>query len=134
MSIWYDIINYPQEQKDELKDWLDTNEGKKAKKYLFSSKKSNYDDKDNKRKADGSAGGNWSKKTRKALNTKKGLKSVIAILAEGENSNQWFVSALSIFPLPPAPANTTPTPPVQVASVQYCPKWHINYNIVQNDM
>ena len=55
---------------------------------------------------------------RKALNSDKELKSVMAILAEEETSNQSFASALSTVDLPPIPA-TLPIPPTgQVASVQ----------------
>ena len=53
-----------------------------------------------------------------ALKSDKGLKSVMAILAEAETSNQSFASALSTVALPPIPVTLPITPPGQVASVQ----------------
>ena len=53
-----------------------------------------------------------------ALKSDKGLKSVMAILAEEETSNQSFASALSTVDLPPIPATLPIPPPGQVASVQ----------------
>ena len=53
-----------------------------------------------------------------SLNSDKGLKSVMAILAEAETSNQSFASALSTVALPPIPATLPIPPPGQVASVQ----------------
>ena len=53
-----------------------------------------------------------------ALKSDKRLKSVMAILAKAETSNQSFDSALSTVALPPTPATLPITPPGQVASVQ----------------
>ena len=53
-----------------------------------------------------------------ALMSDKGLKSVMAILAEEETSNQSFASALSTVSLPPIPVTLPIPPPGQVASVQ----------------
>ena len=53
-----------------------------------------------------------------ALKSDKGLKSVMAILAEAETSNQSFVSALSTVALPPIPVTLSIPPPGQVDSVQ----------------
>ena len=55
---------------------------------------------------------------RNALKSDKGLKSVMAILAEAETSNQSFASALYKVALPPVPATLPIPPPGQVASVQ----------------
>ena len=55
---------------------------------------------------------------RNALKSDKGLKSVMAILAEAETSNQSFASALSTVALPPIPVTFPIPPPGQVASVQ----------------
>ena len=99
------FLELTQEQKDELTNWLSTNDGKKAKKSFFSlKKKTNSDttgDIKNKRNSDGNAGSNWKRKTKNALKSDKGLKSVMAILAEAETSNQSFASALSTVALPP---------------------------------
>ena len=53
-----------------------------------------------------------------ALKSDKGLKSVMAILAEAETSNQSFASALSTVALPPITVTLPITPLGQVASVQ----------------
>ena len=53
-----------------------------------------------------------------ALKSDKGLKSVMAILAEAETSNLSFASALSTVALPPIPATFPIPPPGQVDSVQ----------------
>ena len=53
-----------------------------------------------------------------ALKSHKGLKSVMAILAEAQTFNQSFASALSTVTLPPIPATLPIPPPGQVASVQ----------------
>ena len=55
---------------------------------------------------------------RNALKSDKGLKSVMAILAEAETSNQLFASALSTVALPPLPDILPIPPPGQVVSVQ----------------
>ena len=55
------------------------------------------------------------KKTKNALKSDKGLKSVMAILAEAENSNQSFASALSTVALPPITVTLPIPPPGQVA-------------------
>ena len=115
-------MGLPQEKKDELINWLSTNNGKKAKNPLFSTKKKTNSDTTgdikNKRKSDGNAGSNRKKKTKNALKIDKGLKSVMAILAEAENSNQSFASALSTVDLPPITVTLPIPPPGQVASVQ----------------
>ena len=57
------FLELPQDQKDELTNWLSTNDGKKAKQAFFSSKKKTNSgttgDSKNKRKSDGNAGSNW---------------------------------------------------------------------------
>ena len=56
------FLELPQDQKDELTNWLSTNDGKKAKESFFSSKKNTNSgttgDRKNKRKSDGNAGSN----------------------------------------------------------------------------
>jgi hypothetical protein len=108
----------PDDQKDELCQWLQTSDGKAAKKEYFKDKNNgdkNNDKEKNKRKNDAN-NGNWKKKLKNAIKTKKGLKAVFAILGEEESSNQSFVSALSAVTLPPAPTTTaTPAPPATSA-------------------
>ena len=53
-----------------------------------------------------------------ALKSYKGIKSLMAILAKAETSNQSFASALSIVSLPPITVTLPIPPPGQVASVQ----------------
>ena len=52
------------------------------------------------------------------LKSDKGLKSVMAILAEAETSNHSFASALSTVALLPIPVTLPIPPPGQVVSVQ----------------
>ena len=115
-------MELPQDQKDDLTNWLSTNYGNKAKKAFLSSKKKTNSgttgESKNKRKSDGNAGSNWKKRMRKSLKSDKGLKSVMEILAEAETSNQSFASALSTVSLPSVSATLPIPPPGQVASVQ----------------
>ena len=53
-----------------------------------------------------------------ALKSYKGIRSLMAILAKAETSNQSFASALSTVDLPPIPVTLPIPPPGQVASVQ----------------
>ena len=53
-----------------------------------------------------------------ALKSDKGIKSVMEILAEAENSNQSFASDLSTVALPPIPVTLPITTPGQFSSVQ----------------
>ena len=111
------FVALPQDQKDELREQLSTNEGKQSKKEFFQDKNSNKRDDDNKRKRDNNAGGNWKKKLKSAMKTEKGLKAVFAILGEEESSNQSFASALSTVALPPAPVSEAPSiPPATVTA------------------
>ena len=116
------LLELPQEQKDELTNWLSTNDGKKAKKAFFSSKKKTNSgtagDGKSKRKLDGNAGSDWKKKMKNALKSDKVLKPVMEILAETETFNQSFASALSTVSLPPIHVTLPIPPPGQVASVQ----------------
>ena len=116
------FLEVPQDQKDELTNWLSINDGKKVKKAFFSSKKKTNSDTPgdikNKRKSDGNAGSNWKKKMKNSLKSDKGIESVMAILSEAETSNQSFASALSTVTLPPIPVTLPIPPPGQVSSVQ----------------
>jgi hypothetical protein len=110
------FVALPQDQKDELREWLSTHEGKQSKKEFFQDRNGNKSDKDNKRKGDNNAGGNWKKKLKNAMKTEKGLKAVFAILGEEESSNQTFASALSTVALPPAPVSQAPPIPPATAT------------------
>jgi hypothetical protein len=103
-----EFLKLSKEQKDELSDWLKTDEGKKHKKERFQSD-GNTKDGSHKRKADDkSSGGNWKKKFRKAIKTDKGLKSIMSIMASEEQNNQALMSALA------AATTLLPTPTPQV--------------------
>ena len=110
-----DFLKLSKEQKDELSDWLKTDEGKKHKKDHLQTKGSKKDDP--KRKAEAGASGNWKKKFKKALKSDKGLKSIMSIMASEEQTNQAFVSALAAATtLPPAPSTQPPVPPTVATS------------------
>ena len=115
----------PEDQKNELREWMQTQEGKKVMKQgrkAASSKRKA--DKDNKSDGDKS-NGSWKKKMKRAMKTPQGLKSIMSVLAEEEQNNQGFVASLAALnntsapppapaiTLPPAPAPThiAPTPP-----------------------
>ena len=106
-----------QEQQDELKEWIHTKEGRKSKQDYFkkkgkgNSKGDNDSDKENKNKHKADQKGNWHNKFKKALNTDKGLKTVMSILAEEEKTNQALVTALATVPLPPNGTVTKPSQP-----------------------
>ena len=90
------------EQKDELREWQQTADGKKA---LAAGKKDNG----SKRKRDGGKGGDdnggsWKKKFKKALKTPKGISHIMSVLKDEETNNSGLISALQPAALPPAPA------------------------------
>lgn len=89
--------NLPENKAAELREWLQTTDGKKHKREYFAAKKKEKPTSSPggsaKRKTDANAG-NWKKKMRRAMKTNKGIKSVMSILAEEEQSNKAFVAAL----------------------------------------
>lgn len=106
------------EQKDELKEWMQTQDGKKAmRKSRANAAKRKTDDVEPDPKAKSKE--TWKKKMKKALKTPQGLKTVMAIMAEEEKTNHGFVAALqSTAPAPaptPAPTNVPTAPPSQPA-------------------
>lgn len=113
------FIALPKDQQDELREWLHTKPGKKAKNEYFKNKRKSGDDsgdadedKENrgtKRKAENKKN-NWRNKMKKAMKTEKGIKTVMSILAAEEKTNKAFVAALSSS-LPPEPSPTPPTKP-----------------------
>ena len=106
-----------QSQKDELKLWFKTPEGKKTTKEQRKENKKKKRDSD---KADGntkSNGGNWKKKMKIAMKTKNGLKTVIAALQEEEQSNKDFLASLhSQTASVASTSSTTSVPPPAAAS------------------
>ena len=72
------FFELPEDQKDELTNWLSTNDWKKAKKAFFSSKQKTNSDTTggikNKQKSDGNAGSSWKEMLRNFLKSDKGLK------------------------------------------------------------
>jgi hypothetical protein len=111
-----DFKALPDDQRDELTDWMRTNEGRKAlkasKNAAGKKRKSMQANKENNGRA---SNGNWKKKFKRALKTPSGLKAVMSALAEEERNNTGIVSALqSTFasaPLPPAPATALKAAP-----------------------
>lgn len=114
----------PSEQKDELLEWMKSNDGKKAMKKsrdaFIKKRKASGDDKS--KPAPKANEGNWKKRFKKAIKTPKGLQQVMSVLAEEEKTNTAFVAALhSAFQpnLPPAPAQVpVAQPPATAASLQ----------------
>ena len=96
------------EQKDELREWQQTGDGKKA---LAASKKEAAGSKrkrgDGKGKDDNS--GSWKKKFKKALKTPHGISHIMSVLQDEESNNSGLISALQPASLPPAPSGA-PTP------------------------
>ena len=85
-----------QDQKDELVKWQRSDDGKKllkASRKTAADKKRRRDDED-KESTGGKNGKSWKSKFKKALKSEKGIKSIMALLAEEEKSNQALVSAL----------------------------------------
>ena len=85
-----------QEQKDELIKWQRSDDGKKllkASRKNAADKKRRRDDED-KESIGGKHSKSWKSKFKKALKTEKGIKSIMALLAEEEKSNAALVSAL----------------------------------------
>jgi hypothetical protein len=123
-----DFKSLPDDQRDELVDWMRTNEGRKA---LKASKaaagKKRKQLSSNKENNGKNGNGNWKKKFKKALKTPTGLKAVMSALADEERSNSALVSALqstfSSVPLPPAPSVTIrEAPSAAVASTTAYPR------------
>ena len=118
-------------QKNELTDWMKTQEGKKAMRQsrkAFQKKRKRSPDTDADDKKTPSDSNSWKKKFKKAMKTPNGLKTVMTVLAEEEKSNSALIAALQANPmpqqgtvtLPPAPTAPAPAPPQAptVGSVQ----------------
>ena len=116
------------DQKDELTKWMKTQDGKKVIKESRKEAKRKRDEAPTTDKNGERSGGNWKKKFKSAIKTPNGLKTVMAVLAEEEKSNQAMIAAFQTasqpVPLPPAPTTvtsappTTPPPTPQVSLVQ----------------
>lgn len=100
------------EQKDELREWQQTGDGKKA---IAASKKETAGSK--RKRGDGKSkdenGGSWKRKFKKALKTPQGISHIMSVLQDEESNNSGLISALQPAQLPPAPAGApTPAPSV----------------------
>ena len=99
---WYPRKEYAalsDDKKDELKSWMDTQEGKKAmrkSRKAAAKRKAEEADAESKNKGKDT----WKKKMKKALRTPQGIKTVMSIMAEEEKSNQGLLSALQSTPTP----------------------------------
>ena len=121
---WYSKEQFKklsEDEKSELKEYMNTKEGKKAmRKSRNSFNKRKQDDvkDDNATKSNKTS---WHKKMKKALQTPNGIKKVFSIMAEEEKTNHGFVAALaSSIPPPPAPAPApVPPPPAQTPTVTF---------------
>jgi hypothetical protein len=103
-----DFNKLPEDQKNELRAWTKTQEGKKAlSKTRNSNKRKSEGDGKPSPSGNGNAKSNWKKHMKNAMKTKSGIKSVMSLLAKEEESNQKFATALTSASLPPTP---TPTP------------------------
>ena len=105
------FLALPQNQKDELSEWLNTDAGKKKKKEYFDNK--NSGDQPSKRKPEGEPNNaKWKKQLRKKIKSPKGLATVMSLLAKEEQANQAVIAAMTTnttdVALPPPP---TPNPP-----------------------
>ncbi len=79
-------------------------------------------DKNKNKRGGRNSDGNWKKKFKKALKTDSGLKSVMSLLADAENSNSAFVSALqSSFPVAHSTANISSVNTATTFQVQLPP-------------
>ena len=105
----------PAAQKEELTTWMKTQEGKKT---MKASRKAAQKDKKRKRDENNDDGkekagndSNWKKKFKKALKTPSGLKTVMSVLAEEEQSNTALVAAIQASMTPSAPPPQLPPVP-----------------------
>ena len=110
------------DQKDELVTWLRTDDGKKHKVELKKqNRKRKFSDNNNKG-SDNKSKNAWTRKLKSKLKTEKGLATVVSLLAEHEQSNQAFASALNaVAPVAAGTASTaaaaTPAPASSNVSV-----------------
>ena len=89
-------------QKKELRDWMSSQDGKKA----IRKSSANFIKKRNSENNDKSQHRNWKKKMKKALKTSHRLKSVMSVLAEEKKSNKGLAVVLNSntnLPPPPTP-------------------------------
>jgi len=115
-----EFLKLPQNQKDELMEWLGTDPGR-AHMAKYKEDRKRKSDQDNKKNGDRDRSGNWKKKLKKAIKTPNGLKMVMATLAKEEESNASLVAALGAqlnkngdvrFSIPPNfPPSVAPLPP-----------------------
>jgi hypothetical protein len=111
---WYpndDFRKLPENQKTELREWMKTQEGKKAMRKSRADAQKRKQDSDKSPSKPNSNAGNWKKKMKRAMKTPNGLKSVMSLLADEEKANQGFIAALQSNALPPSPPAESPVPP-----------------------
>ena len=119
-----DFKSLPSDQKEELIEWMKSNDGKKAMRKSRDNflKKRKANGGDDKSKSNSKPEGNWKKRFKKAIKTPKGLQQVMSVLAEEEKTNTAFVAALQSSlqsNLPPPPAHVpVAQPPATAASLQ----------------
>ncbi len=104
------------EQKDELRNWQTSDEGKKvvaaAKKDSSGTKRKNDNNPGNNK----NDGGSWKKKFKKALKTPQGISHIMSVLQDEESNNTGIISALA-----PTPAPLPPAPPAAPAAAPTAP-------------
>ena len=86
-----DFNNLPNDQKDELVEWMKINDGKKVIKKsrdAFLSNKNRNHNGDYNKKSSTKSEGNWKKCFKKAIKTTKGLNKVMSVLAKEEKKIQ----------------------------------------------
>ena len=120
-----DFKKLSEDQRDELTKWMKTNDGKKAIKESRKEAKRKREEVPTPDKGDNKNNGNWKKKFKNAIKTHNGLKTVMAVLAEEEKTNQAMIAAFQAniqapVPLPPAPTmvvSASPAVPAPQANI-----------------
>ena len=111
--VWHpnkEFKKLPDDQKDELHEWIKTQKGKKIMKQSHKTAAAKRKSDFNNNNENSKNGDNWKKKTKKAMQTSQGLKSVTILLADEEQSNQSFVAVLVASPSTLDTTNNTPAP------------------------
>lgn len=110
-----DFLALSEDQKDELRQWQGTKEGKAA---IKKQRAENPGKESGKRKSDPKSDNDnksWKKKFRKAVKSADGLSHVMSVLLSEESANSALVSALQPT-LPPPPAAVPPARPANTAT------------------
>ena len=94
---WYthkEFKKLSEDQKQELHEFMRTQEGKRVMKQSRQATAKRKADSDIDSRNGNNNSGNWKRKMKKAMKTPSGLRSVMTLLAQEEQSNQRFVAAL----------------------------------------